>query len=129
MENDYYDIYLTDNQIWDFVNQIIPVADIKDEKSILYLFNAKKVEINSLPKSILYGDYTLRKSWIVRILKEAKLKENDDVIIGNPKLIIKFTIEEKIYEVLVYENGFKYNNKYYKKLNILKEIESMLSAG
>ncbi len=124
---DYYDIYLTDNGIWNLLNEIIPIQNIKDEKNILYLFNAKKVEINRLPKSILDGDYTSRKEWIIRILREAKLKEN--TIIDNPKLMIKFTIEGKTYEVSVYEHSFKYNSKYYEKLNILKEIESMLSAG
>ncbi|WP_019908073.1 MULTISPECIES: hypothetical protein [Thermoanaerobacter] len=40
----------------------------------MYLFNASKVEVKNSKSLISDGDYTDRKEWLIRILKEAKLE-------------------------------------------------------
>ena len=83
--------------------------------------------VSNRPRCFFRGDYTNRLPWIVRLLKDGELGTNNDS--EDNKLMLIFTIESKKYKVIIYKNGYIFNNKFYSKPNILDKIKSMLLAG
>ncbi len=126
--SDTINIYNTDGNLWDMASSLIIPQKIIDKDNPSYLFNAKKVEINDgLEYGLGSGEYTSRLLWIVRLLKEGELDTKNAS--ENEKLTLIFTKENETYKVIVYKDGFIYNNKFYNKPNILDKIISVLLAG
>lgn len=119
-----------EKELWDYIVGKLPHRNTSEENELKYLLRSERVIVKSLDGTYDFENATYYHIEIPRQILKSDIKEiensNNTVIEEELQILLKFLINGKYKEVLVYNNYIVYGERTYHLTNVKEHITSTL---